>query len=57
MSAKEGQSTGTFNSLAFHTDSAVEFGFAGISDTVSDVSMTMLVTVWDRMTGRRYGLS
>ncbi len=44
MSAKEGQSTGTFNSVVFHTNSAVDFG----SDTVSDVSMRMSVTVSDR---------
>jgi hypothetical protein len=31
--------------MVFHTDSAVDFGFAGISDTVSDVSMTISVTV------------
>jgi hypothetical protein len=40
-SAKEGQSTGTLNSLVFHTNSTVDFGFAGIFDTVSDVSMAM----------------
>jgi len=44
---KEGQSTGTFNSLVFHTNSEVEFGFTGISDMVSDVSMAMSVTPWD----------
>ncbi len=49
MSAKEGQSTGTFNSLVFHTNSAVDFGFAGISDTVSDVFTAMSVAVWDQM--------
>jgi hypothetical protein len=27
VSAKERQSTGTFNPLVFHTDSAVDFGF------------------------------
>ncbi len=53
MSVKEGQSTVTFNSLMFHTNSTVEFGFARISDTVSDVSMAMSVTVWDGMPGRR----
>ncbi len=52
MSAKERQSTDAFNSLVFHTDSAVNFGFAGISDTVSDVSMTMSVTVSDGIMGR-----
>jgi hypothetical protein len=52
VSAKEGQSTGTVNSLVFHTTSIVDFGFAGISDTVSHVSMRMHVTVWDGMTGR-----
>jgi hypothetical protein len=46
--AKERQSTGTFNSLVFHTNSAVDFGSADISDTVSDVSMTMSVIVWDK---------
>jgi hypothetical protein len=39
MSAKEGQSIGIFNSLVFHTNSALDFGFVGISDKVSDVSM------------------
>jgi hypothetical protein len=48
VSAKEGQSTGIFNSLVFHTNSAEDFGFAGISDTVSDVSMAMSVTVCAR---------
>ncbi len=52
MSAKQGQSTDIFNSLMFQTNSTVEFGFARISDTVSDVSMAMSVTVWDGMTGR-----
>jgi hypothetical protein len=42
VSAKEGQSKDTFNSMVFHTDSAVDFGFAGVSDTA-----------WDGMTGRR----
>ncbi len=42
MSEKEGKSTGTFNSLVFHTNSAVDFGFADISDTV-----------WDGMMGPR----
>ncbi len=37
MSAKEGQIKDTFNSMVFHTDSAVDFGFA----SVSDISMTM----------------
>jgi len=41
MSAKEGQSTGIFNSLMFHTNSTVDFGFAAISD----LSMAMFVTV------------
>jgi hypothetical protein len=45
VSAKEGQCTGIFNSLVFHTNSAVDCGFAGISDTVSEVSMAMSVTV------------
>ncbi len=36
MSAKEEQSTGSFNSLVFHTNSAVDFRFAGISVMVSD---------------------
>jgi hypothetical protein len=53
VSAKEGQGTGTLNSLVFHTNSAVDCGFAGISDTVSSVSMAMSVTVWDGMTGPR----
>ncbi len=53
MNAKEGQSTGTFNSLVFPTNSALDFGFAGTSDTVSDVSMTKSVTVLDGMTARR----
>ncbi len=35
----EGPGTGTFNSLVFHTNSAVDSGFAGISDMVSEVSM------------------
>ncbi len=52
VSAKEGQSTDAFNSLVFHTDSAVNFGCTGISDAVSDVSMTMSVIVWDGMMGR-----
>ncbi len=43
---KEGQSTGTFNSLVFYNNSTVEFGFTGISDTVSNVSMVISVTVW-----------
>jgi hypothetical protein len=51
VSAKEGQSAGTFNSLVFHTNSAVDFDFAGISDTVFDVPMAMSITVWDGMTG------
>ncbi len=50
MSAEEEQSTGIFNSLMFHTNSAVDFGFPGTSDTVSDVSVTMPVTVWDGIT-------
>jgi hypothetical protein len=52
VSAKEGQSKDTFNSMVFHTDSAVDFGFASISDKVSDVSMAMFITVWDGMMGR-----
>jgi len=40
-SSKEGQSTGTFNSVVFHPNSTVDFDFARISD----VSMTMPVTV------------
>ncbi len=43
---------GIFNSLVFPTNSAIDFGFASISDTVSDVSMRMSVTVWDGMTSR-----
>jgi hypothetical protein len=45
VSAKEGQSTRTFNSLVFYTNSAVDLSFAGKSDTVSFVSMTMAITV------------
>ncbi len=45
---KEDKSTGTFNSVGFHTGSAVDFGFASISVTVSDVSIAMSVTVCDR---------
>ncbi len=41
MSEKEEKSASTFNSLGFHTNSAVEFGFAGIFDTVFGVSMAM----------------
>ncbi len=49
MSAKEGRSTGTLNSVVFHTNSEVDFGFAAISDTASsDVAMAMCVTVCDR---------
>jgi hypothetical protein len=44
---QEGQSRGTFNSLMFHTNSVVDFGFAGISD----VYMVMSVTVCDGGTG------
>jgi hypothetical protein len=29
VSAEEGQSKDTFNSMVFHTDSAVDVGFAG----------------------------
>jgi hypothetical protein len=47
VSAKEGRITGTFNSLVFRTNSAVDFGFAGRFGTVSDVFMAMSVTVWD----------
>jgi hypothetical protein len=32
MTAKEAKSTGIFNSPVFHTNSAVDFGFIGISD-------------------------
>ncbi len=53
MNAKEGQTTGTFDSLVLDTNSTVEFGFTSISDTISDVSMTMSVTACDGMTGRR----
>jgi hypothetical protein len=42
---KEGQTTGTFNSLVFHTNSALDFGFAGIFDTISGLSMAMSVGV------------
>jgi hypothetical protein len=45
MSAKERQITGTFNSLVFHTNSAVDFGFNGISYTISALSMAILVAV------------
>ncbi len=41
MSAREEQSTGTFNSLVFHTNSTVDVGSTGISDKVSDISMAM----------------
>ncbi len=51
--AEEEQSTDTFNSVVFHTNSAVDFGFIGTPETISGVSMTMSVTVWDRMKGRR----
>jgi hypothetical protein len=44
MSTKQGKITGIFNSLVFHTNSAVDFAFTSISDTVSEVSMTMSVT-------------
>ncbi len=53
MSAKEGHSTRTFNSLVFHTNAAVDFDFDGISDTVSAISMAMSLMVWDGMTGPR----
>ncbi len=46
LGVKEGQGTGTFNSLVFYNNSTVDFGFAGIYDTVSNVSMVMSVTVW-----------
>ncbi len=45
VSAKGGQSPGTLHSLVFHTNSAVDCGFAGISDTISEVFMAMSVTV------------
>ncbi len=51
MRAEEEQSTGTFNSMVFHTNSAVDFGIIGTFDTVSDVFMTMSVMIWDGMTG------
>ncbi len=41
MSEKEEKSTSTFNSLGFHTNSAVDFRFAGILDTVSGVFLAM----------------
>ncbi len=44
MSAKEGHSTGIFNSLVFHTNSIVDFDCVVISDTVSDVFVAMSVT-------------
>ncbi len=53
MSVKEGQSTDTSDSLVFHTNSAVDFGFASMSDTVSEVSIAISITVWDGMTGLR----
>jgi hypothetical protein len=53
VSAKEGQITGTFNSTVFHINSSVDFGFAGISDMVSNLSRAMSVMVWDGMMGRR----
>jgi hypothetical protein len=53
VSAKERQTTGTFNSLVFHTNYAVDFSLARMSDTLSDVPMAMSVTAWDGMTGRR----
>jgi hypothetical protein len=44
VSAKEGKSTGTFNSLVLRTNSTVDFGFAGLSDAY----LAMSVTVCDR---------
>ncbi len=44
---------GIFNSLVFHTNFAVDFGFASVSDTVSDISMAISVTAWNGMAGRR----
>jgi len=35
-----------FNSLVFHTNSAADLGFAGVSDTVPDVSLRISVTVF-----------
>ncbi len=52
MRAEEEQSIGTFNSMVFHANSAVDFGMIGTPETISDVSMTMSVMVWDGMTGR-----
>jgi len=46
MSAKEGQITSNFNPLVFHTNSTVDFGLDGISDTISTVFTAILVTVW-----------
>ncbi len=40
----------------FHTNFTVGFSFAGISDTVSDVSMAMTVTVCERMKGTGAGV-
>jgi hypothetical protein len=34
VNVKEGQSTGILNSFVFHTGSAIDFGFAGLSVTV-----------------------
>jgi hypothetical protein len=53
LSAKEGQSIGTSNWLMFHTNSTIDFSFAGISNTIADVSVAMSVTFWDEMTGHR----
>ncbi len=54
MSVKEGQSIGTFNSLVFHTNSTVEFGFAGICDTISDVFVAMSVTICGGVDGSKF---
>jgi hypothetical protein len=54
--AEEEQSTDTFNSMVFYTNSAVDFGIIGTFDTVSDFSMTMSVMVWDEMTGRHQNI-
>ncbi len=47
MSAREEQSTGTFNSPVFHTNSTVDVGFTSIYDKVSDISMAMPTTFCD----------
>jgi hypothetical protein len=36
----------------FHTNSTIDSGYTGISDTVSDVPMTISVTVYDVVVGR-----